>query len=441
MAEAKIEETVCEDRISVLPDDLLVKILDFLPTKDAVATMFLSKRWLSTWTMVTTLEYKDIDCESKKSVWWFLNKSFQLHKAPLIYSLRMELGPQCPTTDDVDIGKWVAKAVDCLVINLYIKLLWSAGPTSLHKSLYSCEYLADLTLSDQILVNVPSSSAYLPSLTDLELNRVVYKDEDSLVSLLSSCPVLEVLLVTRREDDNVKKFTVKVPTLWDLWYDNYSFGSSSNDVVDHTDGSLVVDAPAMTNCRITDFSGDSHSIEDMPCLRDAIINVESCYQDDKFLTSFSSVSSLYLYLSDAMVKFCTTINFSRLIKLSIFPFGPDWLTPLLLLLENAPKLKELLVDALIASQKDIYRPKHIPFAWNQPSPVPGCLSSQLEIFEWRAYGDRLEEEEFLTYILANSMRLKTATISLRLDLEDQELIIEELQDLPRVSPTSHLFFK
>ncbi|EFH57215.1 hypothetical protein ARALYDRAFT_901718 [Arabidopsis lyrata subsp. lyrata] len=38
----------------------------------------------------------------------------------------MALGPKCPTTDDVDIGKFVAKAVDCLVINLKIKLLWSS---------------------------------------------------------------------------------------------------------------------------------------------------------------------------------------------------------------------------------------------------------------------------------------------------------------------------
>jgi len=68
------------------------------------------------------------------------------------------------------------------------------------------------------------------------------------------------------------------------------------------------------------------------------------------------------------------------------------------------------------------------------------LSSQLEIFEWKGYKDRVEGEKFLTYILANSKRLKTATISLPFDLEDQEVIIEELKDIPRVSTTSHLLF-
>jgi len=368
MAEAKIEEIGCEDRISVLPEDLLVVILDLLPTKDVVATMILSKRWLSIWTMVRTLEYTDdMDDESKKSVWWFLNKSLQLHKAPVIDSLCMELGPQCPTTDDVDIGKWVAKAVDCLVMTLTIKLLWSAGPTSLPKSLYSCTSLSELTLSDQILVNVPSS-AYLPSLTELELICVVYKDEDSLVSFLSSCPVLEFLFVLRKIDDNVKTFTVKVPSLLELTYKNLC-----SDVVDNTDRCLVVNAPAVNTCQITDYSLESFSIEDMPCLQDATIDVDEAYHpDDKFLTSFSSVLSLRMHLSDAMVSSslisshcnsiaasnyllklclfsfqvmrCTTINFSRLIKLSIYPYGPDMLETLLRLLGNAPKLKEFLVD-------------------------------------------------------------------------------------------------
>ncbi|KAG2312923.1 hypothetical protein Bca52824_024480 [Brassica carinata] len=191
----------------------------------------------------------------------------------------------------------------------------------------------------------------------------------------------------------------------------------------------------MKSFSICDISGDSCSIEDMPFLENAHIDIES-YADDKFLNSISSVLALHLYLSDAMVMRCGTITLSRLIKLSIRPCGPDWMTSLLLLLGNTPKLKEFLVDYDYS-----YKTEDLRYSWNEPSSVPGCLSSsQLEIFEWRDYGHKIEEIKFLTYILANSKCLKTVTISLRptIDLEDQEWIIEELNDIPRVSTASHL---
>ncbi|KFK27855.1 hypothetical protein AALP_AA8G438200 [Arabis alpina] len=377
MSEAKVEE---EDMISALPEDLLVTILLLVPIKDAVATMVLSKRWRFIWMMLPRLEYKengdgdddfddyyeldnskcndddDDDDERNKSIWLFFDKSMELHKAPLLRILHIKLGPRCPS--DVDVGKWVAKAVYRGVVVLKIKLCWSAGPARLPKSLYNCKTLVQLVLSHKILVDFPSSSC-LPSLIILDLLFVVYKDEASLVRLLSSCPVLADLGVKRMKDDN------------------------------------------------------------------AYIDVKSFPDTDKFTTSLSAVSSLQLGLTDEVLVRCSTINFSRLIKLTIYPDRSDWLEPFLLLLENAPKLKDLLVD----DEYVIIRPKILPLSWKQPSSVPGCLSSQLEIFEWRAYGRREVEEELLTYILANSMCLKTATISLKptFGLEEQELIKKVLR--------------
>lgn len=306
MSEDKIEEIVCEDRISELPEDLLVMILSLVPTKDAVVTMILSKRWFSIWTMVPTLKYKDSkkddDDESKKSVWWFLDKSLQSHKAHVIDCLSMKLGPRCPT--DADVGKWVANAVDRRVVILNLRLQFT-DPTSLPMSLYTCETLEELNLSHNILVDFPSS-ACLPSLFKLRLSSVVYKDEASLARFLSSCPALKALLVQRKKDDNVTNFSVKVPSLWYFWYINKS-RPDDNDVED-TDRCLVMDTPKLITFAIVDYSGDSCSVENnMPRLKNVYIHVESSLDSDKFIRSLSKVFSLQLFFSKEVVALFISI--------------------------------------------------------------------------------------------------------------------------------------
>ncbi|WZZ07982.1 hypothetical protein YC2023_093903 [Brassica napus] len=152
----------CKDRISALPDDLLVQILLFLPTEDAVITMILSKLWRLIWTMIPKLDYND-------------------------------------------------RYKRCTAIN----------PT-LPKSLYTCRTLLKLTLSNNIGVDV-FFFCCLGSLQQLNLFYVVWKYEDSHVTLLSSCPVLKNLSVLRDEfDDNVTTFIVKVPSLENLIYERKS---------------------------------------------------------------------------------------------------------------------------------------------------------------------------------------------------------------------------
>ncbi|XP_010451762.1 PREDICTED: putative F-box/FBD/LRR-repeat protein At1g22000 [Camelina sativa] len=263
-------------------------------------------------------------------------QSLKLHKAPRLETLDIALGPYCPT--DANVVKWLENAVE-----------------------------------RRVFVDVPSLVC-LPSLKGLVLVSVVYKDEDSLVRLLSSCPILNYLYVERHDPDNVTKFSVKVPSLVTLTYLNQTVLGEED--VEDIGGSLVIDSAILKEFAIIDCSTNSCSIENKPHLDNAFIYVNS-YLDDKFIRCLSSVRLFEISLSVA----------------------------------------------------------------TQPDDVPLCLSTKLEIFEWKEYGGTREEKQILRYILANSKCLKRVGISLKPTWNwNKNKIMKELKSMYRVSSSSHLLF-
>ncbi|CAL9224062.1 unnamed protein product [Arabidopsis halleri] len=261
--------------------------------------------------MMPRLEYKDIKAGThnrflyrfldyllgeSESIWRFLNESLQLHKAPILERLIIELGPHCPV--DVDLGKWISNAVDRGVCELEFDLMWSAKPTSLPKNLYICNTLVYLRLSNKVFVDVASP-----------------------------------LYVERHDQDNLIKFSVEVPSLETLVYTNEKSKA----------GSLVINSAILKKLFIGDTSRNySCSIESKPCLDEAFVYV-NFYPDDKFMRSLSSVMYLELMLINETVACCQTINFSRLIECRIL-VEFDWFEPFVALLQNSPKLKVVLID-------------------------------------------------------------------------------------------------
>ncbi|AED96216.1 FBD, F-box and Leucine Rich Repeat domains containing protein [Arabidopsis thaliana] len=360
------EEVVASrDEISSLPDDLLIQILLLVPIKDAVGTMILSKRWRYVWTLLPKLEYSDP-------------------------------GDEC---ESVDVGKLVANAVDRFVRKLELELHWTAEPTSLPKSLYTCKTLVELTLSDKIIVDVPSSVC-LPSLNILRLFYVVFKDENSLERLISSCSVLARSKVGLAISDNRDYRFAKVHKL--------RLEKPHIDVV--------------------------------------------CHTDDKFLKAISLVTYLVLPLEDPMALDFRGFTFTRLGKLVICPHGHLWLDIIPLILNNSPKLRFLAITSVMDIDPEI---SHC-HGTNQGT-VPRCLSAHLdEEFVWHGYRGNEEETQLIRYIFANAKCLKKVTVTSiwehfqssilkreisTFHLEEREVIETVLKSMPRVSTTSTLVFK
>ncbi|CAF1927853.1 unnamed protein product [Brassica napus] len=356
----EIKEKVCEDRISVLPDALLVQILLLLPIKEAVATSILSKPWSCIWTLMPKLVCKDTKHTNSKSFWWFFEQSLQLHKSPILEHLEVKLGSRCPA--DVDVGKLILKAVERNIRLLDFNLKWSAKPISLPKTLYTCKTLKKLILSNKILIELPFE-AFLPSLIKLELFNVAYKDEGSLIRLLSSCPVLKTLIVVREKNDNVIKFSVKVPSLNSLVYIN----NNDDDGVcgcgcSSSSGSLIIDSPQLKYLRVNDFSEDGCSIESMsPNLTMARVDVGSP-PNENFLTYLSSVKFLHMTWIDETEVFCSCVNYSQLIECMLRPCRAEyWVESVMLLLDNSPNLKVLMIDTKgIGESDDLRRWSYVP---------------------------------------------------------------------------------
>ncbi|CAN7058808.1 unnamed protein product [Brassica rapa subsp. trilocularis] len=158
------------DRISDLPDTLLLRVLSLLPSaKDVVATMVLSKRWEFLWLSVPRLVFDDQDI--------------------------VEYAAQ-------DIIVWMRAANNFTVDEMIIEIDSSscASPVILPKFLYTeCTMLVTLKLNSVILAdfsspiddNVTLFTVRVPSLKRLVLHTSENRDRDDSDGFVINAPCLE----------------------------------------------------------------------------------------------------------------------------------------------------------------------------------------------------------------------------------------------------------
>ncbi|KAJ4871875.1 F-box/FBD/LRR-repeat protein [Raphanus sativus] len=409
------------DRISELPEALLVQILSLLPTtKHVIVTSVLSKGWRSLWKMVPRLVFASPSQKFEDKV---ISTSLLSHEAPVLESFRLRL-----VRDEYmgDIRAWLGIAFARHVREMVLDVNFQVSfPGSMFCSASSLE---TLILKNSIHVDVPYPVS-MKSLKTLHLHDVTYKEDESVRNLLSGCPSLEDLLVDRGYSiHDAKIFTIVVPSLKRLAiYDPCTVRKG---------GGYVINAPCLKYLEIEMIIGcDFCLIENSPELVEATIRNVSRIVNETILRSLKPTKRLSLNLSPLEINCPTSTIFYQLVYLDVYAHKAEWWNLLILMLNNSPKLQVLKITGCLPCA---YGTNHclVGKKLSEQEYVPECLS-QLETFVWKNYDWTSEvKKEVATYILKNAIRLKKAAFCINSitvkcnELEERLQMLKELVSNP-----------
>ncbi|XP_019095644.1 PREDICTED: FBD-associated F-box protein At5g56370-like [Camelina sativa] len=339
------------DRISLLPDECLLQILSSLTTKKVLQTSLLSKRWRNLWKLVNKLEY--IYCDANVdhgSFMRFVDRSLLLNKAPVLERLCfMFFGHR----HDFDIGFWVRIAVERGLSDFeYFPPLFNSEAKSLPQSLFTCGSLVVLKLTNVSLKDVKFPVSF-PVLKKLHLSWVIFLDNESTKKFLSSCQILEVLVLERHSKDNVEGFSITVPSLQKLVYSNTA----------STKGLFALNAPSLKTLKIIDLDYEC-IIEKFPEI--VVANVEVIYSNtDNILGSLTSLKHLSLCLPSKKSRFPTGKIFHQLVSLEFRCTCDSKWDLLISLFKHSPKLRSLKLNERHCCEAI----KEAKYHWGEPISV------------------------------------------------------------------------
>ncbi|KAF8089751.1 hypothetical protein N665_0498s0051 [Sinapis alba] len=414
------QDVLNEDRISELPEDLLMQILSSLATKDVIGTCVLSKKWRSLWKKVPSIKF---DFRYHKTEHHRLSeivcKSLLSYNSPVLDSFYLVDINVSEASDGIKIwiGIAFARHVRKLVLKLHLDVKYDGNLIRFPSVYCNCNNTLDtMEIGKLFLLDFPCRVG-LKSLKKLILSYVNFKDDESVCNLLCGCPSLEDLVVQRRgnHDEAVITFTIAVPSLQRLTIVDTFRGKSR--------GGYVINAPSLKYLNITGVGLLRFSLHGTP-------------------------RPIELY------GFCLIQNSPQLVEAKITGF-----TDITLLNENImvslTSAKRLSFD-FQPFKAYLYHDNKVssfPLAgeWEQrPTCVPECLLFHLETLVWTGYiWDRKDDREVATYILKKARRLKKATFytepieleNLQTSEEKRDEMLNELASGVRASSSCHLLFE
>ncbi|CAL9224231.1 unnamed protein product [Arabidopsis halleri] len=392
------------DSISSLPDEILAKILSFLPTKRAASTSILSKRWKTLFPLMNLLcsslylDDSDLlypDRQREESV---VQDSFRNFVGKTLaccnnnslkkFSLNYE-------DDDVNrmglTSKWISKAMEQGVSDLdlciYMPLMYEP-PRLLPNTVFINNTLVKLTLGTEICLGM----APLEYLEELYIHHIYIEDRDR----DSNIPTAPHYL----GHDNIKKLTVC-----------YNNDVQANRVLSiYTPNLVYLDYSDYLTCL---YESKNHFND----LLEARLNLvfarcgrwgsehEPCL---KIMNSISSVQ--ILYLSSSTVENLATLHFEGDKK--------DYWKLLCNMIEKSPKLETLVLKGLCG-------------IINCGVNIDG--GNVVKVLEIQRYEGRLEELNQVKCFLRAMENLEEMKLNISDEIENKLQLTNDLHALPKRS--------
>ncbi|KAG7563771.1 Leucine-rich repeat 2 [Arabidopsis suecica] len=178
-----------------LPEDLLSRILSFLPIEVAATTSLISKRWRTLFLFAPTLKLTYHEGANGDAFVKFVARMLALRsreKNPIEkFALHLVKGVDGDHVDGLILNALGHELSD-LDLRIYNLDNWS-GPSP---HVFVAKELSTLVLGTNCIINVERGVVDLPNLKTLHLDDVQFTDDNTgLSKLLSGCPVLEVLFL------------------------------------------------------------------------------------------------------------------------------------------------------------------------------------------------------------------------------------------------------
>lgn len=475
------------DRLSNLPDELLIRILSLLPTKDAAATCMLSNRLRRVLPRITSLDFDSSPIsfclgspyriEQFPCFVTFVDTVLRTHQSQYLTRFRLGVGVDfaeeryygcnpyrdgCPKACYPDlkyslITAWISFPLTrCGLreLDLCIPLKEPGADIQLPPEIFTCQSLEVLKLHVDLRLDQASTmpSFHLPNLKLLYLNVYFIPNDEFLPRLISSCPILEDLKVEAYWNQ-VHYINISSPSLRRL-----RFHVLKCDIRHNTDF-VLIHTPNLEYLDYDDELPLQYSISNMECLVEAHIHpiplpefrgVTCEVARQQMLTLVRCLSNVqHLDLSGISTKELNFVGvmdqlpvFHNLKYLELRYSSTRWDQVLLAFLECSPVLETLAFPWGMVSKP--------PFDDNPDTcelerelcsttlaSIPSCCRYYLKRILIKLGTGNEREIDLIQFLLRHALILEELVISLspRDAIVDRLVLESILQNLPRASIT------